>query len=193
MIPPLRLESDGLVLRCWTPDLAPLLRVALEVAWDDLQRWIPWVFAELEDVPVLRERLAGYEADFRGGGNALYAVMDPGEAEVWGGAGLYRRVGPGALEIGYWIRTDRAGRGLATKASALLTEAGLALEGIHRMEIRCDPEHVASAAIPRKLGYRHRETLIASGCTPAEEAGHAGQDTMVWELTAEASHGGGRS
>lgn len=163
--------------------MAPMLRVALEVTWDELQRWIPWVFPELEDVPGLAERLSGYRDDFQDGGNALYAVMDPDETEVWGGAGLYRRVGPGALEIGYWIRTDRAGMGLATEASRLLTDAGLALDGVHRMEIRCDPEHMASAAIPRKLGYHHRETLLASGCTPAEEAGHAGQDTMIWELT----------
>ena len=34
-----------------------------------------------------------------------------------------RRVGPVAIEIGYWIRSDHAGRGYATEAAAILVEA----------------------------------------------------------------------
>jgi RimJ/RimL family protein N-acetyltransferase len=180
MIPEQKLQSERLVLRCWHPDDAPRLSSALEMTWDELQRWIPWVFPRRESVAQLAERLAGYRRDFLEGRDALYAVMDTEESEVWGGAGLYRRVGDGGLEIGYWVRSDQAGRGVATEASALLTRAAFGLEGIERLEIRCDPEHVASAAIPRKLGFRHRETL-AGGCIPAGDA----RDTMIWVMGAE--------
>lgn len=180
LIPPRRIRSDRLLLRCWEPGDAPLLERALEISWPELQRWIPWVFREPEDAAALADRLRGYESDFVEGRNALYAIMDLVESEVWGGAGLYRRVGPGALEIGYWVRTDRAGRGIATEAAALLTRAGLGLPRIDRIEIRCDPDHTASAAVPRKLGYRLREVLGPESGGPSS----AQRDTMVFELSA---------
>jgi RimJ/RimL family protein N-acetyltransferase len=179
-MPPRRIPSDRLLLRCWEPGDAPLLDRALKISWSELQKWIPWVFEEPEDLPALANRLRRYEGDFGEGRNALYAVMDPAESEVWGGAGLYRRVGPRALEIGYWVRTDLEGRGIATEAAALLTHAGLGLPGIDRMEIRCDPDHTASAAVPRKLGYHLREVLRQE----ASESSSAERDTMVFEMSA---------
>lgn len=130
---------------------------------------------------VIEDRLRGYRDDFHSGGDALFAILDPEEAEVLGGAGLYRRVGPGGIEIGYWVRSDLAGRGIATEATIALTDAGFALEGIDRIEIHCDPRNGASVAIPRKLGYVHIETrpmLDPPGGDPVAS-------TMVWVLTAE--------
>ena len=92
--------------------------------------------------------------DFRAGRDALYVILEPGGADVLGGVGLYRRVGPDAIEIGYWTRTDRAGEGIATEAARALTAAGSNLQGVDRIEIHCDPANEASARIPQKLGYR---------------------------------------
>ena len=49
--------------------------------------------------------------------------------------GLHRRIGPAALEIGYWLHPDYPGRGYATKAVSALTEAALSLHHINRVEI----------------------------------------------------------
>ncbi len=87
----------------------------------------------------------------------------------------------GGLEIGYWVRADCVGQGLATEATRALTTEGLALPGIDRIQIHCDPANRASAAIPRKLGYRHRETLRATKLNPQGEP----CDTLVFELTAD--------
>ncbi|HUG01881.1 MAG TPA: GNAT family N-acetyltransferase [Longimicrobiales bacterium] len=167
-------------MRCWEPADAPLCRHAIDSSLPELRPWIPWAKHEPSSLPELKARLAAYRRDFLEGRNALYAVLDRGETEVLGGAGLYRRVGPGALEVGYWIRSDQAGRGLATEAAGALTGAALATDGIDRIEIHCDPRNVASAAIPRKLGYRYRETSIGNARTPDGEP----RDTMIWELTA---------
>lgn len=78
-----------------------------------------------------------------------------------GGTGLHPRVGPGALEIGYWISVRHVGRGYATEAAAALTRVAFEVHGVERMEIRCDPRNEASAAVPRKLGYTHEATLRA--------------------------------
>jgi len=74
-----------------------------------------------------------------------------------GVAGFYRirRASRPPSEIGYWVRSDRTGRGYATAAARALTRAALqASPLVHRVQIRCDPANLASAAIPPKLGYR---------------------------------------
>lgn len=174
-VPPTRIASERAVLRCWEPSDAPALKRALARTWDDLQRWIPWVFPVAESVEDLEVRLGTYRRDFLAGRNALYGIWTPDESELQGGAGLYRRVGPGALEIGYWVRSDRKNRGMATEAARLLTDAGRALPGIDVIEIRCDPDHGASQAIPKKLGYTLREVLPPDPHHPGGP-----RETMVW-------------
>ena len=62
-----------------------------------------------------------------------------------------------------------------------MTVAAFGLPDVDRLEIHCDPANVASAAIPAKLGYRHRETLRANKLTPRGDP----RDTMVFELPSE--------
>jgi RimJ/RimL family protein N-acetyltransferase len=69
-------------------------------------------------------------------------------------AGLHRRIEPDGLEIGYWIHPSFTGRGLATSAARLLTDAAFAVEGITHVEIHHDKANVASAGVPRRLAYR---------------------------------------
>ena len=180
-VPPERIESERLVIRCWHPDDASLFKAALDESLPELQRWIPWAMKEPSKLDVLEDRLSGYRDDFFAGRNALFALMDPDETEVLGGAGLYRRVGPGALEIGYWVRSDQAGQGLATEVARVMTDVGFMLAGIERLEIHCDPHNGPSAAVPRKLGYEHSETLVDHVVGPSGES----RDTMIWRLTAE--------
>ncbi len=186
-VPPDRIETQRLVLRCWTVSDAPRFKRSLDASLPEMQAWIDWTRREPSEITVIEERLAGYERDFHDGGNALYAILDRDEADVLGGIGLYRRVGPGALEVGYWIRSDQAGRGLATEATRILSAIGLRLAGVERLEIHCDPRNGASVAIPRKLGYDHRETHQG----PVREDGAPARETMVWVLDAPGPGEGG--
>ena len=74
--------------------------------------------------------------------------------QVIGCFGLHRRIGPGAVKIGYWVHVDFTGLGYATACARALTQVGLALSGVVRVEIHADEANVISAAIPRRLGYR---------------------------------------
>jgi RimJ/RimL family protein N-acetyltransferase len=89
-------------------------------------------------------------------------------------------VGPAALEVGYWIRQDQAGRGLTTEAAAALTRVAFAVHGVRRTEIHCDPANAASNAIARKLGYRHEATLAQR----FRMADGQLRDTMLWSMFA---------
>jgi RimJ/RimL family protein N-acetyltransferase len=87
---------------------------------------------------------------------------------VIGGFGLHRRIGPGGIEIGYWVHVDYAGQGYATTAAQALTQAGLALDDVTRVEIHTDEANVKSAAIPRRLGYRLDRVFEREPEAPAE-------------------------
>lgn len=51
----------------------------------------------------------------------VYGLFGPDGSEVLGGCGLYPRVGPRAVELGFWLAAAHTGRGLATQAAAALT------------------------------------------------------------------------
>ena len=63
------------------------------------------------------------------------------------------RIGPGGLEIGYWVHRAFTRRGLATAAAAALVEQAFRLPGVNRLEIVHDELNVASGGVPRKLGF----------------------------------------
>ena len=149
----------GLVLRRWRADDAPDLLAAVESSQEHLRPWMPWAArydgASAADYTQRCETgWAGLEHfDFRittDGGDADL----PGGQRVLGSASLMARLGPGALEIGYWVRGDWVRLGVATRAAAALTVAGLTLPGVTRIEIWHDVCNTASAGIPQRLGYR---------------------------------------
>jgi ribosomal-protein-serine acetyltransferase len=62
-------------------------------------------------------------------------------------------------EIGYWIRSDLAGRGLMAEAARAVCEFGFAEAGLHRIELKAWTENPASIRIAEKLGFT-REGLL---------------------------------
>jgi RimJ/RimL family protein N-acetyltransferase len=178
-LPPQRILTERLVLRAWEADDAPLLKNAIDSSLEHLQRWMRWAMAEPSPIEVIRERVAGFADDFVAGRDFAYGIFAPDERSLIGGTGLHPRIGPGGLEIGYWIHVGQTARGYATEAAKALTRIGLDVPDVDRMEIHCDPRNVFSAAVPRRLGYRHVATRVKDALTPAGEA----RDTMVWRLT----------
>lgn len=154
LAPPARIETARLVLRAWRPEDARFLQVALVESVNHLSPWIPWATATPPTLAETQARLGVWIADFASGANFVYAVYDRMETQMIGGVGLYPRVGPGALEIGYWIRLTRVGAGFGTEATLALTHAGFDLPDVERIEIHCAQSNVASRRIPEKLGYR---------------------------------------
>lgn len=88
------------------------------------------------------------------GSDYEYVLRPEPAGQVIGCFGLHRRVGPGAIEIGYWVHVDFTGRGYATAGTRALTQAALALPDVTRVEVHTDEANTISAAIPRRLGYR---------------------------------------
>lgn len=176
--PPELLRLPGGLRLCRRrPGHAPALNRALVANLDHLRPWMPWASEAptmARTVELTRAGTAAWEA----GTDFLYLAALAGEpGRVIGAAGLHGRIGPGAMEIGYWVCERHVGRGIATAAAGALTEAALALPGIARVEIRCDEANAASAAVPRKLGYR----LDRVSETAVQTPGQTGRQ-LVWVL-----------
>ena len=157
--PPYRIVTQRLVVRCWEPRDAPLLKRAIDSSLDHLRPWMPWAANEPQTLEQKVELLRGFRGKFDLGQDFTYGIFDRGEAEVVGGTGLHTRVGEAAFEIGYWIRASRAGEGLATEAAAALTRVAFDVCGVDRLEIRTEPTNERSRAIPLKLGFVEEATL----------------------------------
>jgi RimJ/RimL family protein N-acetyltransferase len=177
--PPTQIATARLVLRTWRPEDAPHLKHAIDSSLEHLRPWLPWAWEEPSPLEEIAARLAHFADNFATGKDWLYGIFTPDERTVIGGTGLHPRIGPDGVEIGYWIAAQQTGKGYATEVARALTLAVFAFPEIERVEIRCDPQNVASASMPRRLGYRQVETLVAPNAATAGGS----RETMVWRLT----------
>ncbi len=150
---------------------------------------MPWARDEPTSVEEKAQLLRRFRGRFDLGQDFVYGIFDADEAEVVGGTGLHTRAGDDALEIGYWIRDSRVGKGYATEVTAALTRVAFELCEVERVEIRVDPANTASLAIPRRLGYGEEATLRRR-LPAATEA--CGRDRLLALPRGARRHGGGR-
>jgi RimJ/RimL family protein N-acetyltransferase len=179
--PAYRIETERLVIRCWEPEDAALLKSAIDASLDHLREWMPWANDEPESVEQKTARLRLFRGRFDLDQDYVYAIFSRDESIVLGGSGLHTRIGEDALEIGYWIRADHVNKGYATEASMALTKVAFEVNGVQRVEIHCSPKNLASASVPHKLGFAHEATLPRRG--PAKNG--VPVDSMIWALHAD--------
>jgi RimJ/RimL family protein N-acetyltransferase len=180
---PYRIATERLVVRCWDPPDAPLLKDAIDSSLDHLRASMPWAYAEPEPLQEKVELLRVFRARFDLGEEFVYGIFTPDESEVVGGGGLHPRIGSAGFEIGYWIRASRLRRGFAAETSAALTRAAFDVCGVDKIEIHVDPANVASCGVPRKLGYVEEGTLRRR--LPPLRPGGPRRDELVFALLRE--------
>jgi len=156
---PYRIETERLVVRCYEPRDAPLLKDAIDSSLEHLQPWMPWALDEPQALEQKIELVESFRSSFVAGENFTYGIFAADEAEVLGGTGLHPRVGPGGLEIGYWVRAGATRQGIVTESTAALMRAGFEVCEADRIEIRIEPRNEASFGVPRKLGFVEEATL----------------------------------
>jgi RimJ/RimL family protein N-acetyltransferase len=156
---PYRIETERLVIRCYDPRDAPLTKESIDSSLEHLRPWMQWAADEPVSLEEKTDLLKGFRSEFDAGENFAYGIFSADETEQLGGTGLHPRIGPGGLEIGYFIRASATRQGIATESSAALTRAGFEVCGADRIEIRIDPRNQASFGIPRKLGFTEEATL----------------------------------
>jgi len=171
-------DPRGLLLRRWLPEEAETLSNVVAESADHLRPWMGWVAQEPLTIEQRRSMLVAFEHEWLGGGDVVLGAFLRERAV--GGGGLHRRIAPDGLELGYWIHPRFTRRGLATAVARLLTDAALSLPSITHVEIHHDKSNVASAGVPRKLGFR----LIAEVPDEIEAPGDVGIECQ-WRMDLE--------
>ena len=175
-----RVETDRLLLRCWSPEDAPALRAVLDESDQHLRPWIPFMKDEPRSLEQTADWLRQHRANFDTDEMYRYGVFNRHDNTLLGENMLLPRVGPGGLEVGYWTHENSGGYGYATEASCAMIRVAFEVANVERVEIHCAPDNAASAAIPKKLGFRHEATL--KDRYPDTEGGM--HDLMIWTLFA---------
>lgn len=136
---------------------------------EHLRPWMAWAATEPRPLAERRDLLVAGERSWEAGTDFVFGLFDVDDPRtVVGGCGLHARVGPAALEIGYWVRAGHTGRGHATAASSALVDAAFGLAGIERVELHHDEANLASARVPEKLGFRLVRKVPDEIVAPAE-------------------------
>ena len=175
--PAYRIETERLVVRCYQPSDAKLLAESVAENVEHLKTFMPWVHNEPEPFEEKEKRILRLRGQFDMQRDYVYGIFNPEETKLLGGTGLHTRLGANELEIGYWLHKDYINKGLITESTSALTQVAFEIIHVHRVEIHCDPANLASASIPRKLGFTHEGTLRQK--TPFLDRW---SDSMIWGL-----------
>ncbi len=149
-----QITTPNLFIRPYTLSDAAELRNAITESLDSLLPWMPWALDEPQDVHKKEELINSWIDARSKGEDFVFAIFDKSNTFA-GSTGLHLRVGPGALETGYWIRKKFHRKGFATEAAYAMTKAGLIYGEIEKMILKCDAKNEISSRIPRRLGYTY--------------------------------------
>jgi RimJ/RimL family protein N-acetyltransferase len=127
----------------------------------EIARWI-------DDIPSpytradARAYVATCRRGWKDGSLWAFAVLDVASDEVVGSCGIAWQDHPhGVAEIGYWVRAEDRGRGIATRAVRLASEWAFDAGGVQRLQLRADDLNTASQRVAENAGFR-REGVLRS-------------------------------
>lgn len=170
--PPEKLTEGNLFLRRWQPSDIEALNTAVAASANELAPWMEWWPAEGYCLTTAQQFLELTATNWNAGNAFDYAVIVDGR--VSGSFGLKCPVSkaPDTLEIGYWLATDVTGRGLGTRAAALLTKMAFEI-GAESVQIRHGQGKNRSAAIPRRLGFTRIGVCVL---------GTGNEECVLWQI-----------
>jgi RimJ/RimL family protein N-acetyltransferase len=150
--PPYLLRSPRLILRCPQPEDAARRKEAVDSSGDHLGRLFsltPESMALEAHLAHVRKCRGGFDLDQ----DRCYGAFEPDTGRMVGETFLMKRVGIGALEVGYWLRRDAVGKGLATEMAAAMVKTAFEHDKVKRMDLMTDVDNAKSAAVAKRLGF----------------------------------------
>jgi RimJ/RimL family protein N-acetyltransferase len=160
IFPPEKPLGDGaIVLREWTDGDLPAIVAACSDP--DLARWldqVPQPYTERD----AREYLASTRRGWREATISSFAIADAETGALLGSISVHWLDHEHAVgEVGYWVRREARGRGIATRAVRLIARWAIRECGLRRLQLRADVDNVASQRVAEKAGFE-REGVLRS-------------------------------
>jgi len=142
------LRTPRLVLRCLEPADVPLRKEAVDASQEHLKD----LFLELRSgEPMTLEahaaRVRAARGNFDLDADRSYGAFSPESGRLEGEGFLLERAGVQALELGYWMRADAGGKGLATEMASALVHVAFEHDRILRLDLSCHPDNARSVAM----------------------------------------------
>jgi len=125
---------------------------AVQVSKDELIPWMDWCHPDYS-IEVSMRWLRSLPQAWEQGKNYQFSIIDNESRQFLGSCGL-NHINQYYLiaNLGYWIRSDRNGENLATKATNLVAQFGFQQLGLRRIEIVTGEENWASRRVAEKAG-----------------------------------------
>ncbi|QQR73035.1 MAG: GNAT family N-acetyltransferase [Holophagales bacterium] len=142
-------------IRPYEPEDACELAAAVAESQPELYRWMDWAHPgySLDDAArwlAERPRLFRQGSEYE---HAVFVTLDDGVERYAGGCAVNLiRPAEGIANLGYWVRSSLAGRGIATGAARLLVELARNSTDLRQLEIVCASGNHASRRVAAKLG-----------------------------------------
>jgi len=145
-----KLADDVILLRPFTDGDVPAIVAACQDP--EIPRWtsVPTPYTEAD----ARAWLASTEEE-------TFAIADAASDEVLGSIGV-RYFDGGVGEVGYWVRREARGRGVATRALELIARWALLEKGLGRFQLRADVANEPSKRVAEKAGFVREGVLRSS-------------------------------
>ncbi len=154
-------------IRRFCADDVPVLHEATRESIDDLCRWMVWCHPgySLEDCAAF---VSTCDARWERGESYSLVIHDVRDGTFLGSAGLSQvnqihRV----ANLGYWVRSSQAGRGIATSAVKLMTRFALQELNFNRLDIIVPVGNRSSRRVAEKVGAKQegilRNRLVLQG------------------------------
>jgi len=148
---PALIETDRLVLRCYSPDDVEAMDEVIPANRDHLLEFMAWAQGEPIGIEARRTLVERFISGYKEGSDFTLGMFLRESGAYVGGTGFHVR--EDHLEIGYWIAADREGQGLVTESTAALTRVALQFASAPFVAVCCDPANERSRRVPIRLGY----------------------------------------
>jgi RimJ/RimL family protein N-acetyltransferase len=144
-----RLEDEVLVLRPFgEDDVAAIVEACQD---EEIARWtrVPSPYTEEHAREFLRST-----------DEVAYAIVDRAGGKLLGAIGA-RLLDEGVVDVGYWVKREARGHGVAPRALRLLARWAFEEQGAGRVHLVTEPGNHASQRVAEKAGFT-REGILRS-------------------------------
>jgi ribosomal-protein-serine acetyltransferase len=164
-----RLTDGKILLRPYEKRDIDDLHQATLASLKELICWMPWAH---EDYPLAASRfwIKSTLKNWQDGREYNFAIWDAVNGGFIGGCGINDvSIMNKCANLGYWVRSDRTGQGIALAATKLLAKWGFDVLKLNRIEIHVAVDNARSLRVAEKAGAKRegilRNKMLLNGQT----------------------------
>jgi len=146
------LTDSVITLRPLEPTDRDAMFAAVVESIAEISPWLPWAHSAY--APSETAAFIGTASQWWAERSQFpFGIFDAATGAFIGGTGVtHVNQQNRYANIGYWVRTSRAGRGIAPRAVRLAARFAFETLSMHRVEIAAQPENFASRRVAEKVG-----------------------------------------